>query len=117
MSEIKEIYNKFARKYDNNSNCRQDSLGSAIEFASQGYFFAKWNIDLRGKSVLDIGCGTDRVAEAFKNIWNAKVFASDFSKEMAHLVKFRLKERVVVEDALNLCWKGDVLILLTRAGL
>jgi len=38
----------------------------------------------------------------------SKVFASDFSKEMACLAKFRLKERVVVEDALNLCWKREV---------
>lgn|GEM_PF-2002717 len=47
MAEIREIYNKFAKKYDDNPYCRQDSLGSAIEFALLEYFFAKWDIDLR----------------------------------------------------------------------
>ncbi len=56
--------------------------------------------------MLDTVCGAGMVAEIFLQKRNAKVFASDFSKEMVkELVGKRLKARLLVEDALHLCWR------------
>ncbi|MFH1471612.1 MAG: class I SAM-dependent methyltransferase [Nanoarchaeota archaeon] len=115
MASIKKSYNKFAGQYDIHPYCRQDSLGSAIEFASQKYLFRKYEVYLKGNCVLDIGTGTVRVAEAFKRTWKAKVFASDISKGMIKFAKIRLKERVIAEYALYLCWKSNVFDLVNSS--
>ncbi len=43
------------------------------------------------------------------------VFASDFSKGMAKFAKTRLKEGVIAENALNLCWKRESFYLVNSS--
>jgi ubiquinone/menaquinone biosynthesis C-methylase UbiE len=55
--------------------------------------------DLRGRRVLDVGCGTGRLAEALATRYACKVWGVDASAEMLAVARRRLPRGVAVREA------------------
>lgn len=69
---------------------------------------------VRGKLVVDVGCGNGRWSYAFMNL-GAKVVAYDFTKSGCHETK-KLGIEVVLADALNPSFRDDVFDIVFSFG-
>ena len=92
QSEIAAAYNDWAETYDTDQNRTRDLAGEILGRA---------HLDLDGRRVIEVGCGTGR-----NTIWLAERAASvvglDFSQAMLHRARARLADprvRFVQHDA------------------
>ncbi|HCO94407.1 MAG TPA: hypothetical protein DIU00_10730 [Phycisphaerales bacterium] len=82
------LYEKTAEIYDN-----QRFSGFAGEWGHhrQISILKKLDQNWQGKNILEIGCGTGRITEAFAQ-WGAEVTATDISKEMLQVAQHRFSD-------------------------
>lgn len=98
-SEIRLNWNKMAEAYEAFTG-GEDSYSNVIEWkAIKGIL-----PDLKGKSVLDLGCGTGRFSFLFEELGPKEVVGVDISEEMLEIGKKLAKEKKSVVKFIH----GDV---------
>ncbi len=80
-----EQYNKIAKKYEKTFS------QMALRKECYGYSFLKNVKNVRGKKILDVGCGTGYYSKIFRRR-GARVLGIDISKEMIRLAKNQEKK-------------------------
>lgn len=104
----KEGYDLFAPHYDDSFK-----LLSGFE---KGQLFSVFG-DMKGKKVLDLGCGTGRILGELK-LFGAEVTAVDISEEMLSKAKKKHPDvEMIVADAENLPFENDYFDVVTATFL
>lgn len=113
---IKKGYNFGASQYDENPLCGDESLGSTMEKAVDGYLLRKNHIRINKETkVFDDCCGTGRVSKWYAEK-GAKVVGADFSESMVREAKKKNPDiEFRTEDARNLAEKDKQYDLVTTS--
>jgi malonyl-CoA O-methyltransferase len=87
-SEVATAYNEWAETYDSDQNPTRDLAGSVLR---------QLDLDLVGRSVIEVGCGTGRNTEwlARPAAGSTNIVAVDFSEEMLARARTRVNDRRV----------------------
>lgn len=99
MEGIKENWEKMAEAYDRFVS-PDDSFSNAIELPCLMSLMG----DVKGKQVLEVGCGTGRLAFALEKEMPSRIDAVDLSEEMIRMAKDAQRQR-----RSNICFHcGDI---------
>lgn len=87
-SEIAAAYNEWAETYDTNQNRTRDLAGEVLR---------QVDLDLAGRNVIEVGCGTGRNTEwlARSQAGSSNIVALDFSEAMLARARARVADRRV----------------------
>jgi ubiquinone/menaquinone biosynthesis C-methylase UbiE len=98
-SEIAAAYNQWAETYDSNQNRTRDLSGEVLREAE---------LDLRGRDVIEVGCGTGRNTEWLTRPGTGltSILALDFSEAMLARARERVTDRRVdfVQHDVRFSW-------------
>lgn len=98
-SEIAAAYNEWAEVYDSNQNRTRDLSGEVLRQAE---------LDLRGRDVIEVGCGTGRNTEWLLRPGTGltNILALDFSEAMLARARERVSDRRVhfVQHDVRVTW-------------
>jgi ubiquinone/menaquinone biosynthesis C-methylase UbiE len=85
-SEIATAYNEWAETYDTVPNRTRDLAAEVLR---------KVDLNLAGRSVIEVGCGTGRNTEWLARVGATDIVALDFSEEMLVRARARVHDRRV----------------------
>lgn len=78
--------------------------------------FKRWNLSVKDKICLDVGCGGGRTLAALKKLGAREVYGIDIDEELVNLAKKRSNAEVVVGSALDLPFSNNRFDLVICSG-